>query len=73
MKSLISVYHFSIPGKFHLGTRQFFCQQVLLLFLPMLLSIYLYSVNHIMTMRHDGLEKNNKENVHLINKTKTNH
>ena len=27
-KSLISVYPFSIPGKFHSGTRQFFCQQV---------------------------------------------
>ena len=25
---LISVYPFSIPGKFHHGTRQFFCQQV---------------------------------------------
>ena len=28
-KSLIYVYPFSIPGKFHPGTRQFFCQQVL--------------------------------------------
>ena len=28
IKSLISVYPFSIPGKFHLGTPQFFCQQV---------------------------------------------
>ena len=28
MKSLISVYPFSIPGKFYHGTRQFFCQQV---------------------------------------------
>ena len=27
-KSLISVYPFSIPGKFHPGTRPFFCQQV---------------------------------------------
>ena len=27
-KSLISVYPFSIPGKFHPGTRQFFSQQV---------------------------------------------
>ena len=29
MKSLISVHPFSIPGKFHPGTCQFFCQQVL--------------------------------------------
>ena len=28
MKSIISVYPFSIPGKFHPGTRQFFRQQV---------------------------------------------
>ena len=27
-KSLIYVYPFSIPDKFHPGTRQFFCQQV---------------------------------------------